>query len=131
MFIKTVKKKNKYSSKVFEYQQLVASIRTENGPRHKLLLNLGQLNLPKEKWSSLAKRIESIISCQESFMELDSEIEVLASSYAERFIQKNLFETDASVCEPVFIESIKNRQIRTLGAEYIGYSSLRTCPGLA
>jgi hypothetical protein len=58
-------------------------------------------------------------------MELDSEIEVLASSYAERFIQKNLFETDASVCEPVFIESIKNRQIRTLGAEYIGYSFLR------
>jgi len=125
MFIKTVKKKNRYSSKVFEYQQLVESIRTENGPRHKLLLNLGQLNLPKAKWSHLAKCIESFISCQESFIGVDSEIEVLASTYAEKFIQKNLIETDESVCEPVFIESIKNRRIRTLGTEYICYSFFR------
>ncbi|MFQ5688096.1 MAG: IS1634 family transposase [Candidatus Scalindua sp.] len=58
-------------------------------------------------------------------MESDSEIEALASSYAEKFIQRNLMETDVSVSEPVFIESVKNRRIRTLGAEYICYSFLR------
>ena len=123
MFIRSVIKKNRYSPKVFEYQQLVESIRTEKGTRQKLLLNLGKLTIPQNNWPRLAKRIESIIKAQESFFEEDFIIENLASYYAEKFIQKNLEikESEQKTFESVDIESIKNRRIRQIGAEYISY----------
>ncbi|MCD6571171.1 MAG: transposase, partial [Deltaproteobacteria bacterium] len=75
MYITTVSKKNPYSSKVFEYQRLVESIRTSRGPRQKFLLNLGKLSLSKSKWELLVQRIEDIIHGQESLLPLDPEIE--------------------------------------------------------
>ena len=88
MFIRTVNKKNKYSPKVFQYQALVESIRTEQGPRHKFHLNLGKLNLAKEEWPLLARRIEEIIHGTEKLFAGNPEIERLASEYAQRFIRK-------------------------------------------
>lgn len=61
MFIVTVKKKNRGSPVVFEYQHLVESIRTINGPRQRFLLALGKLDLPKEEWPLLAKQINEIV----------------------------------------------------------------------
>jgi hypothetical protein len=59
MFIRSVYKRNKPGSTKYEYHQLVESIRTEKGSRQKLLLSLGRLPIPEEKWSSLSKCIEA------------------------------------------------------------------------
>ena len=125
MFIRNVIKKNKYSSKIFEYQQLVESIRTEKGSRQKLLLNLGRLPLPKDKWPRLERRIEAILKAQEELFAEDPIIEHLASYYAEKFILKNLVEQKQSEnkkYESVDVDTLKNQKIRQIGAEYISYS---------
>ena len=40
MYIKKVRKSNPNSKKVFEYLHLVENIRTQKGPRQRLILNL-------------------------------------------------------------------------------------------
>ncbi|OQY12912.1 MAG: hypothetical protein B6I31_02220, partial [Desulfobacteraceae bacterium 4572_19] len=57
MFIRESTKFKK--NKKYIQHQLVESIRTPNGPRQKLILNLGILDIPKDKWKELANTIES------------------------------------------------------------------------
>jgi len=127
MYITTVSRKNPYSSKVFEYQRLVESIRTSRGPRQKFILNLGKLPLPKSKWELLVQRIEDIIHGQESLLPLDPEIERLAQGYAQDLIQKLEEEYDESgpAYELLDIDSLSNSRDRRIGAEYVSLSYLR------
>ncbi len=60
-------KKTGGSDKTFTYQRLMESVRTARGPRQRLLLNLGKLDLPRQDWKTLANRIEEILSGQQSF----------------------------------------------------------------
>lgn len=82
MFIRTVHKRNKSSKKLYTCQQLVESIRTDKGVRQKLILSLGILELPKEHWPRLAKRIETIIHDQQVLFEETTAIEQLARKFA-------------------------------------------------
>jgi hypothetical protein len=50
MFIKKVKKRNGRTRKVYEYLHLVESVRTEKGPRQRLVLNLGNLQLDPSQY---------------------------------------------------------------------------------
>ncbi len=50
MFIKKVKKRNGRTRKVYEYLNLVESVRTEKGPRQRLVLNLGNLQLDPSQY---------------------------------------------------------------------------------
>ena len=104
MFIRTVYKKNKSSSKKYEYQQLVESIRTEKSVRQNLLLSLGCLSISKEKWPGLVRRIEEIVQGQESLFKVDPEIEGLAQKFAQQFIGKNTIATEINQFETVDIQ---------------------------
>jgi transposase len=127
MFIVTVTKKNKGSTKAFEYQHLVESIRTEKGPRQRFLLNLGKLELPKEEWLVLAKRIDEILHGQETLFSPKPEIEQLAGQYAQAIIRKYEAEYDDTPrdYQTVDIHSLEKSQERSIGAEYIAYSFLK------
>jgi len=48
VFIKEIIKKNPGYDKTFPCQRLVEAVRTPNGPRHRTLLNLGTLDIPKD-----------------------------------------------------------------------------------
>lgn len=124
MFIKTVKKKNKGSPKTFEYQQLVESIRTEKGPRQRFLLDLGKLELPKEEWPLLAKRINEIMHGQENLFCPKPEVERLANRYAQALIRKYDAEYDDTPkdYQTVDINSLGNARQRTIGAEYVTFA---------
>lgn len=63
MFIREVFKRSK--GKNYTQHQLIESIRTPAGPRQRLILNLGSINIDKEKWKDLANLIESILNNQE------------------------------------------------------------------
>ena len=128
MFIRTVKKKNKNSAKVFEYHYLVDSIRTDKGPRQRFLLNLGKLDLPQEEWPLLAKRIDEVARGQEHLFAGDSGIERLAHEYAQKLLRK--YEAEyADQSQPTFeyvdLDSLTQLQSRTIGAEYVGLSAIK------
>jgi len=120
MFIRSVYKRNKPGSTRYEYHQLVESIRTEKGSRQKLLLSLGRLPIPEEKWSSLSKRIEALVQGQKSFIKSEPEIEALAQKFAQQFIDKHAVEIETSGFTTVDIQSLKNYAVRPIGGENLG-----------
>jgi hypothetical protein len=77
MFIRETVKSKK--GKKYIQHQLVESVRTPHGPRQKLLLNLGFLDLPKDQWKELANTIESELHKQKRLFITDPKIETLAS----------------------------------------------------
>lgn len=133
MFIKEIKKRNKGFDKVFVTHRLVESQRTEKGPRHRTILNLGRLHIDKSKHKILADAIERILFGQEQIIpDKDEEIEALAAHYAELIVKnrissmpENMEKEKAAEYEEIDIRSIKNSRCRTIGAEYIGLDMFR------
>jgi len=123
MFIRQVTKTVK--GKAYVQHQLIESFRSTSGPRQKLILNLGQLTIEKEKFKSLANRIEEIINNQIIFLKLSEEIEVLAQHYAQLLIEKGFRKAKTDLpeqkkdLETIDINSIVHRQAKTLGAEHV------------
>lgn len=130
MFIREVVKRNKGYKREFIYHQLVESYRTDQGPRQRIILNMGRIQLSKEKCKYLANRIEEILLHQQSLMPIDPEIESLAEHYASILIESELYslpyqETTEPDYEQVDVNSIKTRNPRTIGAEHVSLSELR------
>jgi len=137
MFIKEIKKRNKHYDKEFSSHRLVESIRTEKGPRHRTILNLGRLTIPKEQWKALADTIEAKLSGQQSLYPIDEHIEALADHFAQLIIKNRLAQAvnkSGSLAsddeqepryETVDLNSIENSKCRTLGAEHVGVSIFR------
>jgi transposase len=108
--------------------QLVESIRTENGPRQRILLYMGSdLELPEADHPILAQRIEEILSNEKSLFPCDEKIERLAQQYASQLLARLSVE----VAEPnknedlppefasVDINSIEKSEPRSVGAEHL------------
>ena len=120
MYIRSVFKKNKNSTKLYEYQQLVETVRTDKGVRQKFLLSLGRLPLSKEKWPRLAKRINSIVKNQTLLIKEDDDIEKLAQKFAKKLIEKYQIDSDIDNIQTIQLNSLQNNSIRQIGAEYLG-----------
>ena len=132
MFIKEIKKKNKGYEKEFISHRLIESYRTEKGPRHRNILNLGKLDLPKDQWKLLANQIEDEITGQQSLYPVDNHIKELAVHYAQLIIQKKLMNTETNEQEKeepeyerINLNSLTDSKTRTLGAEYVGLSTFK------
>jgi len=132
MYIKEIKKKNKGSDKIYIYGRLIESYRTERGPRHRTILNLGELHLDKSKWKQLADRIEHILTGQSrTLLPIDEEVEKLAQHYAALLIKKKMNEEEEvalkedSDYETVDLNSITTSDIKDFGGENICYSYLQ------
>ncbi len=129
MFIKKALKKDPKTGKPYLAYHLAESVRTEKGPRQRMLLYMGsQIDLPEGEHKLLAQRISDIIagSTQESFLPYSKEIEYLAQMYAARVIER-LSETeiskDSESAEPerhfvnIDVNSIEKSTPRTVGVE--------------
>jgi hypothetical protein len=137
MFIReTQKSKN---GKKYIQHQLVESIRTSNGPRQRLVLNLGFLKVDKEKWKILANTIESELHGQKRIFSEGPEIEQLAKHYARIIIKERLVQQKAAdkvneqveqeyrpSYERVDINSVTTSDSRTIGAEHIVTSAMQS-----
>ena len=122
MFIKKVVKGNGHTNKKYEYLHLVESIRTENGPRQKLILNLGKLEIDPSLYKTLARRIEDILTGQKSFDELPIDIEKVARNTASRIFNKRAKENkdlDSTEYHNIDLNSIETTQSRSFGGEYL------------
>ncbi len=96
MFIREKTRKSKGKKKYIQHQ-LIESIRTSAGPRQQIVLNLGHLHLPEQKWKELANCIEGLLTNQRSLLPQDPEIEAKARHYANRIRQERLARTRESV----------------------------------
>lgn len=129
MFIKTIRKKNKGSDKLFTYHRLVESYRTESGPRHRVVLNLGTLSIDEKHFKTLADRIEQIVAGNTALFTVPEEIDALARHFATLLInQKVSLSKECSYVESDFddidINSVEISKCRSIGAEYISYEML-------
>ncbi len=134
MYIKKVKKSNKNSAKTYEYLHLVENIRTEKGPRQRLILNLGSLDIPAEQYKELANCIESMLTGQKELFSGDPIIEELAakasneirSRQADEGKKKTEEAADQQQTDPLYenvdIQSLQASELRSLGPEYACHS---------
>jgi transposase len=135
MFIREVRKKNPGSDTIFVYHRLMESVRTPKGPRQRMLLDLGKLDLPQEQWKTLANRIEEIISGQQRLVDLPQPIEDLARQCARRLIRKQMQSAPAPPAqqqvqaaaqwEKVDLNSLSQSEARTIGGEAVGYHAFK------
>ena len=125
MFIKKVQKTNGRSRKKYTYLHLVESVRTEQGPRQRLILNLGKLTIDASQYKALARRIEDILTGRQSFLKVDREIEKQAQEAAKKIFRKQAKEIEINqTCDFHYIDinSFDISQPRSLGSEYVCHS---------
>ena len=125
MYVKKVRKTNGITNKVYEYLHLVENVRTEKGPRQRLILNLGKLDLHPSQYKAFAKKVEDILTGQRSFFELDEKICKKATYAAERIFKKRAEEARDSVetdYQNVDVNSLESELTRSIGSEYVAHS---------
>ncbi len=133
MFIRKTTHTNRKNGQKYHTYKLVESIRTERGPRHRPVLNLGRhFSVPEEQWKDLANRIESIISGQHNLFPVSNELERLARSFARKIIRRHGQKTPVSTedaqkpdFQTVDINSLENEQIRSVGGESVVLETIK------
>jgi transposase len=146
MFIREASKTAK--GKRYVQHQLIRSVRTPAGPRQRVELNLGVLDVPREKWKELANAIESYIHNQPSLFLTDPSIDGLAQHYANMIIRRRIqecgeqgevaedLEMDRRDLVTIDVNSEKKHDSRTVGPEHVALCQmaryqldriLRTC----
>ncbi len=125
MFIRKVSKNNGRTSKKYTYLHLIESVRTEQGPRQRLVLNLGALEVDESQYSALARRIQDILTGEESFLSLPEPVEKIARQSAAKVFRKQAEEHEAQQTREyglVDVESMEAEQARSIGPEYVCHS---------
>ena len=127
MFLKRVAKVNKATGKPREYFRLCESYRTSNTVRHFTIIQLGSLDeLPDfEQKQTLARRIEQLVEqeregCISIFAPTEDIVEQLARSFLGDIKEKRRLDIAAGKdYHVVDVNSVKNKQVREVGAEWL------------
>lgn len=133
MFIREIRKKNPNSPKVFISHRLIESVRTPRGPRQRVVINLGQLDLPKENWKELANRIEDFLSGYEgSTVPISAGIETLARHYTKQILRKQRSEKkESNILEDeqdfrtIDVNAVSSSEGRSVGPEHTGLEAMK------
>ncbi len=147
MFIREIKKRIKKNGKSYDYVQhrLVESVRTPNGPRQRIVLNLGTLDVAPTDYKALANFIESLANNdeqprQQMLFSCPEKLETIARHFAEVLIRKRIQEQEllneisqaekqAEQQTAKYVEIDVNSVIATggrkIGAEHIVLSHLK------
>jgi transposase len=133
MYIRTVSHTDKNGKKYHTFK-IIESVRTERGPRQRMLLNLGtDFGVPEEKWKDLANRIEEMVTGQRPlFSGRPGKIDELAAGYARSVIayhgeeKKKEEERAEPVYERVDTDTVDTQHVRSVGAEHVVYETMKT-----
>ena len=88
MYIKKVRKRNPGGQRQYEYLHLVENVRTEQGPRQRLVLNLGTLPIEADQYKELANTIEGMLTGQAELFSSDPRIEKQARKAVRRLVER-------------------------------------------
>jgi len=121
MFIRQYKTKNKKTGKIYIKHQLVQSYRSESGPRQRVVMNLGKLNLDKSEWRRLAFALEGRLSGQQSLIkepEITCEVERVFKNYNFYRLRKKR-EDRRPECLSIDLDKVATSNNRSLGPELV------------
>jgi transposase len=126
MFIRKKKIKSAEANKSYCVYQLVESVRTEAGPRQRILLSLGSdLALTRDEMKQLSIRIEEKTRGVMSFFSYPKKIEKLAEQFASQLINRlaNVApqepETKTSDFQSIDLQTIEQQEPRSIGVEHL------------
>jgi transposase len=128
MFIRETETKNKKTMNVYKSHKLVENYRTEKGVRQRVIMSLGSLSLPKNRWKELAALLEARISGQNTFLEEDNELTIVAdevlrhNTFVKRNWEEKVDSAKNSDMQLVDLNSASSTFYRSLGAELIANS---------
>lgn len=121
MFIRQAKIRR--GGKIYVYHRLIESVRTAQGPRQRLVMSLGTLDLPKSEWPLLAERIEDFLRHQQRIPFGSYQLDERALEYAERIRDKQLRNAAKTAprgeTKEVYVTESESEQVRELGLEYV------------
>ncbi|KFZ44077.1 hypothetical protein KD27_08640 [Smithella sp. D17] len=112
---------------------MIESVRTPRGPRQRVVINLGQLDIPKENWKELANRIEDLLRGYESStVPISVEIEALARHHTKQILRKQRSEKkETHVLENeqdfrnVDINAVSSSDGKSVGPEHAGLEAMK------
>ena len=123
MFIGQVKVSR--NGRSYTYHRLLESVRTDSGPRQRLILSLGTLDLPKSEWPRLAERIEDLLNHQELIPFGAGDLDELAAPFAERIGHKQQRQRaqhgDQGPTKQVYPERSSSEHLRELGPQHVAH----------
>lgn len=128
MFIRETETKNKKTMSVYKTHKLVESYRTEKGVRQRVIMSLGALSLPKNRWRELSVLLEARISGQNTFLEEDTELTLIAdevlshNTFIKRHSEEKLDTDKNSDMQLVDLNSATTTFCRSLGSELIAHA---------
>jgi len=125
------KPRNKQNKTYYQYQ-LIKSVRTPDGPRQRVLLNLGSnLDIEDDKLLQLSDLIEDKIKGKIKLFNAETELEKYAEHYANLLIEKRIKEEGQEIKEEdseriakVDINSTENKLFKTIGPEHAVLSEI-------
>jgi transposase len=124
MFIRKTHIRNRANQKSYWNFQLVESIRTERGPRQRILLNLGvDLDLNDLERKELANRIEEILGKISSILPRSEKIEKYAQKFSSQLLEVSFSSNpkepikDSTDLETIDLQTIEQQDPRTVGGE--------------
>jgi len=126
MYIRTSKIKNKNTNTVYINHLLVESVRTDNGPRQRVVMNIGRLDgLTKKELRELAKILEARINGVDNLISESDKVHALA----QKIVVENEIALQSRLKKTVQAEETDYRLIninkasfsatRSLGAELV------------
>jgi transposase len=129
MYIKKVRKRNPGGQRQYEYLHLVENVRTEQGPRQRLVLNLGTLPIEADQYKELANTIEGMLTGQAELFSSDPRIEKQARKAVRRLLERRAHREEkdnrrtplAPEYQTVDVHSLEATEPRSIGPEYVGH----------
>lgn len=127
MFIRKARKRDPETKKEYFCFQLVGSIRTQRGPRLRILLHLGvNLDLDTIERKLLANRIETLLTGQQEFILPPEKVEKLAQIYAKKLILNLSVPMEPvapTTAVPDFhrvdLKTLTHKEARAIGSEHL------------
>jgi len=119
MFIRKYKTINKKTGSVYVKHQLVESYRTEQGPRQRIVMNLGKIDLPVSEYRRLAFALEEKLSGQESLIKdekIASVVDSAMRNYQFYKVRKKQEQSTGNFLT-IDLEKVATTACRSLGPE--------------
>lgn len=130
MYIRAVQASSDQTGTAYTNHLLVESLRTEKGPRQRLIMHLGTLDLPRPRWRELAAALEVGVTGQATLFPPEPDIAALAEALLrQREIKprRNPVPMPAQVeaedtLVKVDLATLETSTSRSLGPELVGHA---------
>jgi hypothetical protein len=125
VYIREFVKTNKKTGTRYFTHRLVEGVRTPAGPRQRIVVHLGTLDLPKSEWKKLALVLEMRLSGQISLFEDDPAIAEVADKSMAHYEFNNLKKADRELLHSnqeflaIDVNHVDTMEVRQLGPELV------------